>query len=584
MSVEILYFNVNYLSKIGNQIHERVSGGDGTLNRLFGELLFSEYLFGRPLNIEKTVTHLLSRDSESVDIDAVIEDVYYAKRHIPTFIDECTESVILRRPRLIGFTSSYYQNCSSLSLATKLKEKINSPIIFGGANCEGQMGRTMLNCFPQIDYICSGDGEYAFMNLISFLLTGKNDSVPKIRGILTRKSRGLDIFLTDPLMNMDDSPIPDFTDYYREIEKNGTENQLQVEIGVESSRGCWWGEVSQCTFCGLNGSTMKYRSKSPERVIAELDIFEKKYRPKLFHFVDNILDPTFFKDFFSKVANTQKDINIFYETKAPLLKKQLSLMKSAGINAIQPGIESLSDVVLDIMKKGTTALENILLLKSCLELGIRVYWNIITGFPGEPKEEYIKMQEIIPLLVHLEPPILCEKFLLSRYSPYFNEPTRYGITNVRPSSIYSKIYPFETRQLQDMCYFFDHDYQDHRDVSSYTMGLQSEVENWKQLWKLEQAVPQLNMILSEKFAIINDTRPCAVQRNHFLFGKAAQIYRICEQPREMESIISCARQAGIQITNEELTSISDDLLENKLCVKINNKFLSLAAMQSKDET
>ena len=39
----------------------------------------------------------------------------------------------------------------------------------------------------------------------------------------------------------------------------------------ETSRGCWWGAKSHCTFCGLNGETMAFRSKSPRRALDELE-------------------------------------------------------------------------------------------------------------------------------------------------------------------------------------------------------------------------------------------------------------------------------------------------------------------------
>ena len=38
----------------------------------------------------------------------------------------------------------------------------------------------------------------------------------------------------------------------------------------ETSRGCWWGQIHHCLFCGLNGDTIAYRSKSPGRAVEEL--------------------------------------------------------------------------------------------------------------------------------------------------------------------------------------------------------------------------------------------------------------------------------------------------------------------------
>jgi hypothetical protein len=43
--------------------------------------------------------------------------------------------------------------------------------------------------------------------------------------------------------------------------------RIEPGLLIETSRGCWCGAVSHCTFCGLNGEGMAYRRKSPQRVI-----------------------------------------------------------------------------------------------------------------------------------------------------------------------------------------------------------------------------------------------------------------------------------------------------------------------------
>jgi len=59
---------------------------------------------------------------------------------------------------------------------------------------------------------------------------------------------------------------------------------------------------SHCTFCGLNGTGMKHRSKSPERVLAELSQLSGRYGIRSFQFVDNILDMSYFKTVLPKLA------------------------------------------------------------------------------------------------------------------------------------------------------------------------------------------------------------------------------------------------------------------------------------------
>jgi radical SAM superfamily enzyme YgiQ (UPF0313 family) len=43
-----------------------------------------------------------------------------------------------------------------------------------------------------------------------------------------------------------------------------------VELLFEASRGCWWGAKHHCTFCGLNGLSMTFRSKSADRAYSEI--------------------------------------------------------------------------------------------------------------------------------------------------------------------------------------------------------------------------------------------------------------------------------------------------------------------------
>lgn len=45
-----------------------------------------------------------------------------------------------------------------------------------------------------------------------------------------------------------------------------------------------------CTFCGLNGTAMRFRAKSPQRVLDELACLARRYRSFSFEAVDNILD------------------------------------------------------------------------------------------------------------------------------------------------------------------------------------------------------------------------------------------------------------------------------------------------------
>ena len=93
-----------------------------------------------------------------------------------------------------------------------------------------------------------------------------------------------------------------------------------------------------------------------------------------------LLDTQYFSDLFPNIIEQNIALSIFYETISNLTKDQLRIMREAGVLHFQPGIESFSDRILQIMNKGVTGLQNIQTLKWCLQMGITPYWNILIGF------------------------------------------------------------------------------------------------------------------------------------------------------------------------------------------------------------
>src|SRR5262245_15054827 len=112
---------------------------------------------------------------------------------------------------------------------------------------------------------------------------------------------------------------------------------------------------------------MGYRSKSPDRAVAELCELSSRHPGLFVYAVDNIMDRDYFETFLPRLAASSFDAPLFYEVKANLTKDQLRLLHAAGVRNIQPGVESLDDSVLRIMRKGITAIENVQLLKWCSE-------------------------------------------------------------------------------------------------------------------------------------------------------------------------------------------------------------------------
>jgi magnesium-protoporphyrin IX monomethyl ester (oxidative) cyclase len=276
------------------------------------------------------------------------------------------------------------------------------------------MGEATHRCFPWVDYVASGEADGLVTTLCRLALSHGREVQPANlpRGVLGPCHRagegagdvGSPRLLRALYRDLDSLPHPEFGDYFDELASSTLRRHVLPALPLETSRGCWWGASHQCTFCGLNGSSMTFRSKSPERVLAELHYLEERYGIRKFEVVDNILDMRYFKTLLPSLAAEGRKRAFFYEVKANLTRQQVEALVSAGITWVQPGIESLHTEVLRLMDKGIRGWQNVQLLKWSRELGMRLSWGLLCGFPGERDENYVQMAQWMPLLEHLPPP------------------------------------------------------------------------------------------------------------------------------------------------------------------------------------
>ena len=182
------------------------------------------------------------------------------------------------------------------------------------------------------------------------------------------------------------------------------------------------GEKHQCTFCGLNGSTIAFRARPADRVWDELSRMVKRYRILDVVTVDLILDMNFFQTLLPKMAAADWDLRVHYEIKSNLRTEHIEALAAAGVVTVQPGVESLNGGVLKIMDKGVDDAANVRLLRDCEDHGLTAGWNYLYGFPGERPEDYWAVIDQLPALVHLQPPSGATPLMLERYSPYFERP------------------------------------------------------------------------------------------------------------------------------------------------------------------
>jgi ribosomal peptide maturation radical SAM protein 1 len=335
---------------------------------------------------------------------------------------------------------------------------------------------------------------------------------------------------------MADLPAPDYDEYFERSQRLGIVPK-DLWIPFESARGCWWGEKHHCTFCGLNGTTMQFRSKPADQVVAELAGQAKRYQISRFEAVDNIIDMAYLKDLFPALVDAGTDYELFYEVKANLSRAQLRLMAEGGVRVLQPGLESLSSNVLRLMDKGVRAAQIVNLLRWAQYYGIQVEWNILWGFPGETAQDYADQAAVVPHLVHLRPPSSAARIWMERFSPLFASPGRRS-----PESSYRHVYPAGV-DLGKVAYFFEYELPDALPDSAYDV-LRKSVSEWQTAWAADR-VPTLRYWSSPGRLQIYDNRRPGREGTYTFESTLAAIYLACsDRPTTADAV---RRKLGLPV-------------------------------------
>jgi len=372
----------------------------------------------------------------------------------PRFITELAARIAAEKPDLVGFTATFQQTTAALATAKHIKRLAPEiPTIMGGASCDGPQGAALHRNFDFLDFVQRGEGEVAFPQLVAELTGDRNFAA--VPGLCWRDgdTSAANAMSTTPLPP-NEIVSPDYDGYFERLASSAARSWTDPKLVMESSRGCWWGEKHHCTFCGLNGSFMEFRSKSPRRFFDELVAQAERHRVLDVFMVDNILDMNYLTSLLPELGAADHDFRFFCEIKANLRREQVQVLADAGIVNVQAGIENLSSHVLKIMDKGVSGCQNVRVLRDAESCGVWVEWNYLYGFPGETAADYRSVVEQAPALHHLPPPHSVGRFAVERFSPYFNQP-ELGFPVLRPDPQYKMIYDLPESELFDLAYLFD---------------------------------------------------------------------------------------------------------------------------------
>ena len=535
LTTRIVNAHLHYLDCIGPGDYRLL--GMGGPQDLLAEWVFAEEAFGEgPAAPEAFAEALLAgnqRFAQQLGREGMLALLRRLRGSAGLFLDWMAEITMALEPRIVGCTSTFQQHVASLALLRRLKQRRPDLVtVMGGANLETVMGRATHERFPWVDVVVSGEADDIVAPLFRDLLehgaaipAGKAPFgvlVPAHRRVGYPTVAGGDGLPRRSVASLQGLPAPDYGDYFEDLGRSLHRAWIEPGLPVELSRGCWWGERSHCTFCGLNGGTMTYRARSPEEAEALFHDLSARHAVRAFEVVDNILAMSYFDTLLARDSFIEAGYRLFFETKSNLREAHIAALARAGVVSIQPGIESLHSAVLRLMGKGVTAMANIRLLRLCGQYGIRAGWSVIAGFPGEQDAWHAETAAIIPRISHLQPGAIV-RLRYDRFSPYFARADSFGLA-LRPMPAYAQVYPERGPALADHAYYFcnEGEPQGGRSILRTPQsdqpgleGLRQAILAWQEAWQ-DPVPPRLMLTTDAEGGLIEDTRP----------GFAAAPYRI----------------------------------------------------------
>ncbi|MFC1906259.1 B12-binding domain-containing radical SAM protein [Chloroflexota bacterium] len=315
----------------------------------------------------------------------------------PIWVD-IRDNISSFKPDLIGITmlTANYRAAKNIGkIAKDIDSKIK--IVVGGAHPTLDPEGTFTEEF---DYVVRGEGELTFLELA--------DGCPEeeIKG-LSFKKNGRIIHNESRLFidNLDSLPFPCRDSFLNDADT--------LNVGyITTGRGCTFA----CSYCASPRLWQrKVRFRSVMNIINELEYIKKTSNPPVIHFVDDAftLNMPRAKEICRQIINKQLNINWIADTRVDCLDEELvSLMKEAGCTRMKIGVESGSDRILEVIKKGINREK----IRKGVEIiktqGLPLTVYLMAGFPGETDAD---LEQTIEFAKELE----VDYYSLSICTPYY---------------------------------------------------------------------------------------------------------------------------------------------------------------------
>ncbi|HVR74588.1 MAG TPA: radical SAM protein [Planctomycetota bacterium] len=198
------------------------------------------------------------------------------------------------------------------------------------------------------------------------------------------------------------------------------------------TRGCYWNKCSFCYYGLSETATAVYREVPPDRAAADLARLSQRHGVRNFYISCDVLSPSYAVRFAD--ALIARGLKIRWSSDLKIEKsftpERCDLLYRSGLRSAAFGIESGSDRILDLMRKGCDRGTMTEVNRSFHDAGIATEWMTFTDHPDETLDEALETVLWIEEESERIDLFIVGEFGLERGSHIAEDPARYGVEKV----------------------------------------------------------------------------------------------------------------------------------------------------------
>jgi len=304
--------------------------------------------------------------------------------------ERCCEELERLRPDVVGLSAMTYEAGCMHALARLIKARLPGTVVVGGGPHPSVAAGDVL-ADEALDFVVRGEGELTFAELLDGIAADRADWTG-CEGLSWRRGSEVVHEPDRPAPNdLDAMPFPAWDliqhEKYHKVPRGGVIYAHKEFATMFSSRACPW----RCTYCH-NSYGKKFRERSGENVLEEMELLVTKYGVKEFVFMDDIFNLR--RERAATIAQGIIDrgwkVRLTFPNgfRGDILDEELVvLLKQAGMYRCMVAVESASPRIQKVMKKRLKIEKVRHIVDFIARQGVMVHGAFMLGFPTETEEE-----------------------------------------------------------------------------------------------------------------------------------------------------------------------------------------------------